>query len=123
MDLKKQVVFIEPDGGASFSLKGITIDQLLPRDACDRFSAYRVRMQPGQVKIPSFHKIGEELYYVVSGRGIAKLGSETYSLRPGCFFRVPSNTIHEFTTQEEPLDMLNFHSPPVFSDADTYFTE
>lgn len=123
MDLKKQVVFVEPEACSSFELKGIAIDQLLPREACDRFSAYRVRMQPRQVKKPSFHKLGEELYYVLAGKGMARLGNASYALRPGCFFRVPPNTIHEFVTQDEPLDMLNFHSPPVFADTDTYFTE
>ena len=123
MDIKKQLVFVEPEGGSAFELKGIAIDQLLPREACDQFSAYRVRMQPRQVKKPSFHKVGEELYYVLAGKGTAQLGKESYPLRPGCFFRVPPNTIHEFVTQDEALDMLNFHSPPVFADTDTYFTE
>lgn len=122
MDTRKQIVFVEPEDCPSFVLKGVAIDQLLSRDACDRFSAYRVRMQPKQTKQPSYHKAGEELYYVLSGNGLAKLGNESYALRPGCFFRVPPNTVHEFVTQDEPLDMLNFHSPPVFSDTDTYFT-
>lgn len=121
MDSKKQVVFVEPEGGTAFELKGIAIDQLLPRPACDRFSAYRVRLQPRQVKKNSYHKVGEELYYVLSGSGQAQLGGESYALRAGCFFRVPPNTAHEFVTQDEPLEMLNFHSPPVFSDTDTYF--
>ena len=121
MDTKKKVVFVEPEKSPSFELKGIAIDQLLPREGCDRFSAYRVRMQPRQVKKPSFHKVGEELYYVLAGKGMAQLGAESYVLRQGCFFRVPPNTAHEFITQDEPLDMLNFHSPPVFSDTDTYW--
>lgn len=122
MDNRKQVVFVEPEGGITFELVGIAIDPLLPRTACDRFSAYRVRMQPRQVKKTSYHKLGEELYYVLSGSGLARLGDETYPLRQGCFFRVPPDTLHEFVTQGEPLEMLNFHSPPVFADTDTYFT-
>lgn len=123
MDLKKRVVFVGPDGGSPFVLKGIRIDQLLPRENCDRFSAYRVRMEPRQVKKPSFHKRGEELYYVLSGTGTAQLGDKNFSLEPGCFFRVPPNTVHRFAAGDEPLELLNFHSPPVFSDSDTYFTE
>ena len=122
-DSKNQVVFIEPEGGESFVLKGIQIDQLLSREACGRFSAYVVKMRAKQVKKPGFHKKGEELYYVISGSGRANLGGRNYVLKPGCFFRVPPSTVHGFTTADEPLHMLNFHSPPVFSDHDTYFAE
>ena len=106
-----------------FNLKGIQIHQLLDRDACNNFSAYLVKLEPHQTKKASFHKKGEELYYVLSGSGQAKLGKTLYSLQEGCFFRVPPSTIHEFTTNEDSLDLLNFHSPPVFPDHDTYFLE
>ena len=122
-DSKNQVVFVEPEGGESFVLKGVQIDQLLSREACGRFSAYVVKMGAKQVKKPGFHKKGEELYYVISGSGRANLGGRNYVLKPGCFFRVPPSTVHGFTTVDEPLHMLNFHSPPVFSDHDTYFAE
>ncbi len=123
MSPKDNIYFLEPDEAPSFELKGIRIEQLLPREFCSQFSAYIVYMEPGQVKNPSFHKNGEELYYVVSGSGEAELGDQLYRLRTGCFFRVPPNTVHTFTTQEENLCILNFHSPPVFSDHDTYFVE
>ena len=123
MDPKHAIFFLEPDQAASFNLKGIRIEQLLPREACVQFSAYMVYMEPGQVKMPSFHKKGEELYYVVSGSGQANLGNQQFRLKPGCFFRVPPNTVHTFETQEDSLSILNFHSPPVFSDHDTYFVE
>ncbi|MFQ5673793.1 MAG: cupin domain-containing protein [Nitrospinales bacterium] len=123
MDPTKKVVFVEPDGGGVFRLKGIEIEQLLGREYCARFSAYRVIMKPHQEKKPSFHKSGEELYYVLSGEGVAVLGDEEFHLRPGCFFRVPPRTLHRFQTRHESLEMLNFHSPPVFADQDTYFPE
>ena len=123
MDPRKKVVFVDPDNAASFELKGIRIDQLLSGEACARFSAYLVRMEPRQVKKASYHKEGEELYYVLSGAGRAELGEEAFTLRPGCFFRVPPGTVHTFTTGDEPLTILNFHSPPVFPDHDTFFPE
>ena len=70
MTKKNQIFFLEPGNAESFVLKGIQIDQLLPREACEQFSAYLVRMEPCQIKKPSYHKKGEELYYVsqVPGR-------------------------------------------------------
>lgn len=120
-DPADEVVFVAPGEAVTFKLKGIEIDQFLPREACRQFSAYLVRMSPRQVKQPSFHKKGEELYYVVSGAGEAELGDQRFDLVPGCFFRVPPGTVHTFRTGKEPLHLLNFHSPPVFSDHDTYF--
>ena len=123
MDPKQQVVFLEAEKAPSFELKDIRIDQLLPKQACSRFSAYRVKMRPHQVKKTSYHKVGEELYYVLEGSGVAVLNGKEYILKRGCFFRVPPNTLHQFTTQDDCLDLLNFHSPPVFSDHDTYFED
>ncbi len=123
MDPKKQVVFVAPDEVPSFELKGICIDQLLPKEACSQFSAYRVKMKPHQVKKTSYHKVGEELYYVLDGQGSAVLDGKEYVLSKGCFFRVPPNTLHQFITEDDILDLLNFHSPPVFSDHDTYFED
>ena len=115
-DKKKQVLFVEPGEMESFVLNGIQISQLLPREACEQFSAYVVRMEPSQIKKPSYHKKGEELYYVLSGTGVAVLGGRDYKLSVGCFFRVPPGTVHQFTAGDEPLCMLNFQSLPVFSD-------
>ena len=118
-----QILFLEPGNGKSFILKGIQIDQLLPREACEQFSAYLVRMEPFQIKKPSYHQKGEELYYVVSGEGEAVLDGNNYKLKEGCFFRVPPGIVHEFSTDDQKLCMLNLHSPPVFSDKDTYFVK
>lgn len=123
MDKKKQVVFLKPGQGDFFRLKGTRIEQLLARESCGQFSAYRVCMEPYQEKKTSYHKRGEELYYVLSGSGTARLGDEEYRLSAGCFFRVPPNTPHYFKTGETPLEILNFHSPPVFADQDTFFPE
>jgi quercetin dioxygenase-like cupin family protein len=120
---KNQIIFVEPGKGESFTLKGIQIDQLLPRETCKQFSAYLVRMEPFQTKKPSYHKNGEELYYVISGFGKAILDGNNYELKEGCFFRVPPGTVHEFLTDEQSLCLLNLHSPPVFSDKDTYFVK
>ena len=57
MGEKKQILFLEPGSAESFILKGIRIDQLLPREACEQFSAYMVRMEPFQIKKPSYHTV------------------------------------------------------------------
>ena len=90
MGQKKQVVFVEPDEASSIELKGIRIDQLLPKEACSQFSAYRVKMKPHQVKKTSYHKVGEELYYVLSGKGLAVLDGEAIRFIARLFFSCTS---------------------------------
>ncbi|MEC7640523.1 MAG: cupin domain-containing protein [Nitrospinota bacterium] len=121
MEPKKKVVFFEPGEGEMFRLKGVDIEQLLAREHCSQFSAYRVCMRPHEEKKLSYHQSGEELYYVLSGEGMAFLGGDEYRLKGGCFFRVPPQTLHQFKTADHSLEMLNFHSPPVFANHDTYF--
>jgi mannose-6-phosphate isomerase-like protein (cupin superfamily) len=96
---QNEVVFLEPGTAPEFVLKGI------------------------RIKKTSFHKEAEELYFVIAGRGVARLGDKNYELQAGCFFRVPAKTLHEFSAHSEGLDLLNFHSPPVFPDHDTYFPD
>ena len=48
-DKKNKIFFLEPGNAESFVLKGIQVDQLLPREACEQFSAYLVRMEPYQI--------------------------------------------------------------------------
>ncbi len=85
-------------------------------------TAYRVRIEPHQRTTVSYHKIAEEFYYVLSGRGIALLNDEPHALEPGDFLRLPPGTTHGFITDEEPLEMLNIHTPGSRPDRDVYFT-
>ena len=70
----------------------------------------------------SYHKIAEEIYYVVAGKGTAYLDDEAFILEPGDFLRLPPGTRHRFVTQEDSLEMLDIHSPGSRPDRDVYFT-
>jgi mannose-6-phosphate isomerase-like protein (cupin superfamily) len=86
------------------------------------FTAYRVRIEPGQETSESYHKIAEECYYVIEGAGVAFLDDCEYALEAGDFLRLPPGTRHRFTTSERPLVMLDLHSPGSRPDRDVYFT-
>ncbi len=84
-------------------------------------TAYRVRIEPHQKTSVSYHKIAEEFYYVLSGSGTAILNGESYALTAGDFLRLPPGTTHGFITEEEPLLMLDLHTPGSRPDRDVYF--
>ena len=110
-----------PDGTVE-SLGPYAIESLVPVDEEGRFTAYRVRIEPNQETSESYHKMAEEIYYVIAGKGTAFLDDIAFILEPGDFLRLPPGTRHRFVTQEEPLEMLDIHSPGSRPDRDVYFT-
>lgn len=108
--------------GAVQSLGPYAIESLVPVDEEGQFTAYRVRIEPDQETSESYHKIAEEIYYVVAGKGTAYLNDEAFILEPGDFLRLPPGTRHRFVTCEQPLEMLDIHSPGSRPDRDVYFT-
>ena len=84
-------------------------------------TVYRVRIAPGQRTGVSQHRVAEEYYYVLAGRGTAVLDGEPRPVSAGDFFRLPPGMTHAFVTGDEPLEMLNIHTPGCRPDRDTYF--
>lgn len=84
---------------------------------------YRVRIEPHGRTAVSFHRVAEEFYYVLSGRGTALLNGRAYTLRAGDFLRLPPGTTHAFITEDEPLEMLDIHVPGSRPNRDVYFTD
>jgi mannose-6-phosphate isomerase-like protein (cupin superfamily) len=97
------------------------IESLIPLADEGMGTAYRVRIEPHSTTSVSYHKLAEELYYVLGGRGVALLNGERHELRTGDFLRLPPGTTHGFVTGEEPLVMLDIHSPGSRPDRDVYF--
>ena len=97
------------------------IESLIPRADEGVGTAYRVRIEPHSTTSISYHKVAEELYYVISGSGVAVLNGGHHPLRTGDFLRLPPGTTHGFITQEEPLLMLDIHTPGSRPDRDVYF--
>jgi mannose-6-phosphate isomerase-like protein (cupin superfamily) len=104
-------------------LGGYRLESLLTPEEENRASVYRVLLSPRQRSRESYHRVAEEFYFVISGRGAAVLNGETRPLAPGDFLRLPPGTRHVFVSDEEPLDLLNIHVPGCRPDHDTYFTD
>jgi len=97
------------------------IESLIPREDEAAGTAYRVRIEPHSTTAVSYHKIAEEIYYVLEGSGTALLNGEPYELKRGDFLRLPPGTTHGFVTTDEPLVMLDIHSPGSRPDRDVFF--
>ena len=84
-------------------------------------TAYRVRIEPHQRTNVSYHRIAEEFYQVLSGRGTAVLNGVEHALEPGDFLRLAPGTTHGFVTGDEALVMLDIHCPGSRPNRDVYF--
>lgn len=72
--------------------------------------------------IPHYHKISEELYYVISGTGKARVDDQNFNMRKGSMVYIPTNAIHalENTSDSEELEILCVSSPS-YSEGDFIF--
>lgn len=82
---------------------------------------YRVRIDCHQATAVSYHRVAEEMYFVLFGRGVGIIGGVRFPLETGDFLRLPPGTTHQFVTESEPLEMLNIHCPGSRPDRDVYF--
>lgn len=97
------------------------IKSLIAPNETGAFTAYRVSIKPNQTTSVSYHKVSEEIYYVISGRGVAVLDGVEFFLQAGDFLRLPPGTTHGFRTEAEGLEMLDMHAPGSRPDYDVYF--
>ena len=86
-------------------------------------TVYRVRIEPHCRTSVSYHRVAEEYYYVLAGSGTAILNGQEHTLAAGDFLRLPPGTTHGFVTAEEPLEMLNIHTPGCRPNRDVYFVD
>jgi mannose-6-phosphate isomerase-like protein (cupin superfamily) len=86
-------------------------------------TVYRVTIAPRERTRVSYHRVAEEYYYVLSGSGTAILDGREHPLAAGDFLRLPPGTTHAFAAGDEPLVMLDIHTPGSRPDRDVYFID
>ena len=65
------------------------------------------------------HKVSEEFYFILEGRGLMELDGETREVTTGDAILIPRHAWHQITAHE-PLRFLCCCAPP-YSHEDTYF--
>lgn len=108
-------------GASAKQLGPYAIEALLKPGEEGAGTVYRVRIGRHQRTSISYHRVAEEYYFVIAGRGVAVLDGQEYPLKPGDFLRLPPGTTHGFVTADEPLDLLDIHTPGCRPDHDVYF--
>ncbi len=99
------------------------LEVLIPEADEIHMTAYRVTIAAHSTTAIGKHLKAEELYYILAGTGTAVLNGQYQALQPGDFLRLPPGTTHGFITEDQPLIMLDIHSPGSRPDRDIYFVD
>lgn len=93
---------------------GSQIRELLAyRNSCLRaMSLAEAMLPPGAATVPHYHLQAEEIYFILAGSGLMRLGSETRQVGPGDAIAIPRTTPHQLVnTGTQPLVLLCCCSP------------
>jgi mannose-6-phosphate isomerase-like protein (cupin superfamily) len=122
MDSRLQILHVKSGGEQPrVRLGPYEIETLIPEADEGAATAYRIRIEPHQRTSTSYHRVAEEIYLVISGKGTAVLDDVEHVLQTGDFLRLPPGTTHAFVTGDESLVMLDIHTPGSRPDRDVYF--
>jgi mannose-6-phosphate isomerase-like protein (cupin superfamily) len=79
-------------------------------------------VQPGGETVEHFHRLSEEIYVFVSGRGRMRLADREAAVSAGEVVVIPPGVRHKLWAEDEPLVVLCASSPP-YSHEDTVLCE
>jgi mannose-6-phosphate isomerase-like protein (cupin superfamily) len=101
---------------------GSTIRSLLDRTNApvQNQSLAEATLPAGAATERHWHKLSEEFYFILEGRGRMEIDGETAEVGPGDAILIPPGAWHQITA-EQPLRFLCCCAPP-YSHEDTYFT-
>ena len=112
------------DAQIPFTTKdGSTIRSLLDRTNApvQLQSLAEATLALGQATERHYHRLSEEIYYLLEGTGEMELNGERQPVRPGDAILIPPGAWHQITgTSAIPLRFLCACSPP-YEHGDTYF--
>jgi mannose-6-phosphate isomerase-like protein (cupin superfamily) len=77
-----------------------------------------VEVQPGSESPLHFHRLTEELYFIVRGTGEMTLGVEVVAVGPGATIAVPIGAPHKIRAGDSGLDFVVVTSPPYDAEDD-----
>ena len=100
---------------------GSTIRSILDRTNApvQNQSLAEARVSAGGATQRHYHKIAEEFYFILEGRGTMEIDGETRTVVPGDAILIPPGAWHAIAA-EEALRFLCCCAPP-YSHDDTYF--
>jgi mannose-6-phosphate isomerase-like protein (cupin superfamily) len=100
---------------------GSTIRSILDRTNApvQNQSLAEARVPAGSATQRHYHRLAEEFYFILAGRGTMEIDGETRAVGPGDAILIPPGAWHTIAARE-PLRFLCCCAPP-YAHEDTYF--
>lgn len=115
-----EIIPATPKQDPTFLAKdGWIVGELLSKDeqAQTDISVAEWYLPPYRKAKPHYHKIGEELYYIVSGTGKVNVWDIASSIKKGDTIYIPTNTVHALENDTwENLEIVCLCTPPYQDD-------
>lgn len=123
--MKKGKSFLGKEGGRPFVARdGALIFELFRSSniAPKNISVASGHLKPKQKALPHYHKISEEVYYIISGSGRCRVGDSVEKIKKREAVYIPVNAVHalENTNRTKTMKVLAISSPP-YQDSDMFF--
>ncbi len=110
------------DAQVPFTTKdGSTIRSLLDRANApvDKQSLAEASLPTGVATDRHYHRLSEEFYYILEGRGLMEIDGESRDVGPGDAILIPAGAWHQIRATQD-LRFLCCCAPP-YAHEDTYF--
>lgn len=103
------------------TVDGSTIRSILDRTNApvQQQSLAEASLPPGGVTQRHYHKVSEEIYFILEGTALMDLDGVTQDVRPDDAILIPPNAWHQITAKTD-LRFLCCCAPP-YAHEDTYF--
>jgi len=82
-------------------------------------SLAEARLAPGCSTEAHHHVAAEEIYYVLEGRALVRLGQETYPVGPGDAIAIRTGTVHQITNTGPTILKFLCCCAPAYEHSDT----
>jgi mannose-6-phosphate isomerase-like protein (cupin superfamily) len=104
---------------------GSEIRELLAhRNSCIRNqSLAEARVAPGATTVAHFHRRTEEIYYVLKGEGLMRLGHQTRTVAAGDAVAIPPGVVHNITNTGSAELVFLCCCAPAYEHDDTVLVE
>jgi mannose-6-phosphate isomerase-like protein (cupin superfamily) len=86
-------------------------------------SLAEARLPPGRSTMAHHHVVTEEIYYLVEGQGVVRLGQENRPVAAGDAVAIPPGTIHQITNTGPTTLKFLCCCAPAYEHADTVLSE
>ena len=86
-------------------------------------SLAEARLEPGQQTMPHYHIQTEEIYYILSGKGLMQVGPDTQQVGPGDAIAIPPGEIHTIINNGQEQLKFICCCAPAYEHEDTVLIE